>query len=183
MARDDIQLVELFLSQYKDSEGDTYHLAERPGVAERNAPAIEAVAVNERGRRLAVEHTLIQPFEGQKTDDLPFLKGFERLELDKSLRVADRLIEVIPTAFAIPKGQNWESVGQRVYDWFKDARLNFADGESQHTIPNLSFELKVVVQTMDISGTEGVVSVSRILPRTNLSWMSCGQHLLENSQS
>ncbi|MGO9840850.1 MAG: hypothetical protein ACLPZF_06580 [Candidatus Acidiferrales bacterium] len=165
VVRDDIQLVELFLSQYKDSEGNAYHLAETPDVEERSAPAIEAVAVDAHGHRLAVEHTLIQPFEGQKSDDLPFLKGFERLELDRSLRVPDRLIEVIPPAFAIPKGHNWDTVGQRVHDWFKAARLTFADGESQHTIPNLPFELKVVVQTMDIAGTEGVVSVSRLLPK------------------
>lgn len=163
--RDDIRLVELFLSQYKDAAGNVYRLAERPDVAERNAPAIEAVAVDALGHRLAVEHTLIQPFEGQKSDDLPFLRGFERLELDDSLRVPDRLIEVVPPAFAIPKGHNWETVGQRVYDWFTVARLTFADGESRHTIPNLPFELNVLVQTMDISGTEGVVSVSRILPK------------------
>lgn len=123
------------------------------------------MAVGASGHRLAVEHTLIQPFEGQKSDDLPFLKGFERLELDDSLRVPDRLIEVIPPAFAIPKGHNREAVGQRVYDWFQAARLTFADGESEHTIPNLPFELRVVVQTMDIAGTEGVVSVSRLLPK------------------
>lgn len=163
--RDDIQLVRLFLSQFKDSAGNSYQLAERPDMVERNVPAIEAIAVNAHGHRLAVEHTLIQPFEGQKSDDLPFLKGFERLRLDDSLRVPDRLIEVIPRAFAIPKGFEWDAVGQKVYDWFKDARLTFTDGESWHTIPDLPFKLYVLVQTMEITGTEGVVSVSRIFPK------------------
>jgi len=121
--RDDIQLVRLFLSRYQDSAGNSYRLAERPDVVERNAPAIEAVACDAHGHRLAVEHTLIQPFEGQKSDDLPFLKGFERLRLDDSRRVPDRLIEVIPPAFAIPRGFDWDAVGQMVHDWFRDARL------------------------------------------------------------
>jgi hypothetical protein len=163
--RDDIQLVKLFLSRYQDSAGNSYRLAERPDVVERNAPAIEAVACDAHGHRLAVEHTLIQPFEGQKSDDLPFLKAFERLRLDDSLRVPDRLIEVIPPAFAIPKGFDWDAVGKAVHGWFRDARLTFGDGESRHTIPNLPFKLDVLVQTMDIAGTEGVVSVSRLLPR------------------
>ena len=163
--RDDISMVRLFLSRYQDPAGNSYRLAERPDVVERNAPAIEAVAHDAHGHRLAVEHTLIQPFEGQKSDDLPFLKGFERLRLDDSLRVPDRLIEVIPPAFAIPRGFDWDAVGQTVHDWFKGARLTFGDGDSWHTIPNLPFKLEVLVQTMDIAGTEGVVSVSRLLPK------------------
>ncbi len=180
--RDDIQLVKLFLSRYKDSAGNQYHLAERPDVAERNAPAIEAIAVDPHGHRLAIEHTLIQPFEGQKSDDPPFLKGFERIRLDDSLRVPNRLIEVIPPAFAVPKGFDWDEVGQKVYEWFKNARLTFADGESWHRVPTLAFKLDVLVQTMDIPGTEGVVSVSRLLPK-NKSFRSCAQHLERNSPS
>jgi len=153
------------LSLYQDSAGNSYRLAERPDVVERNAPAIEAVACDAHGHRLAVEHTLIQPFDGQKSDDLPFLKGFERLRLDDSLRVPDRLIEVIPPAFAIPRGFDWDTVGRTVHDWFRDARLTFGNGESWHTIPDLPFKLDVLVQTMDIAGTEGVVSVSRLLPK------------------
>ena len=149
--REDIQLVRLFLSLYQDSAGNSYRLAERPDVVERNAPAIEAVACDAHGHRLAVEHTLIQPFDGQKSDDLPFLKGFERLRLDDSLRVPDRLIEVIPPAFAIPRGFDWDTVGRTVHDWFRDARLTFGNGESWHTIPDLPFKLDVLVQTMDIA--------------------------------
>lgn len=162
--RDDIGLVRLFLNGYRDAAGNSYRLAERPDVAERNAPAIEAVAVNSQGRRLAIEHTLVQPFEGQKADDIPFLKGFEGIELDKSLRLPDRLIEVIPPAFAVPKEVDWDEVGRRVYEWFEDARWGFPDGESRQAIPGLAFNLEVVVQTMDIPGTEGGISVSRLLP-------------------
>jgi hypothetical protein len=163
--RDDIQLVNLFLSEYRDSQGHAYHLLERPDTVERKAKAIEGVAIDEDGRLLAIEHTLIQPFAGQKADDIPFVTAFERLRLDESLRVPNRLIDVLPPAFAIPTGVNWEEVGKKVYEWFKDARHTFPDGDSWHTISNVAFELRVLVQTMDIPGTDGVVTVGRILPQ------------------
>jgi hypothetical protein len=90
---------------------------------------------------------------------------FERLRKDESLRLPHRFIDVLAPAFAIPKGVKWEDVGEKVYVWFKGARQGFpGDGESEHAIPNLGFELKVHVQTMEIPGTGGVVVVGRILP-------------------
>jgi len=37
------------------------------------------------------------------------------------------------------------------------------EGEVWHTVPNMGFDLKVLVQTMEISDT-GIVSIGRILP-------------------
>jgi hypothetical protein len=163
--RDDIELVKLFLSQYKDSDGNFFNVTARPDTVERKEKAIEAIAENKHGHRLAVEHTLIQPFEGKMADDVPFTTVFEQLRNDESLRLPNRFIDVLAPTFAIPTGVKWEDVGVKVYEWFKGARQSFpGDGESQYAIPNLGFELKVLVQTMEIPGTDGVVVVGRILP-------------------
>jgi hypothetical protein len=55
-------------------------------VEERKEKAIEAIAVADNGRALAVEHTYIQPFEGQRSEDIPFLKVFEQLRTDPQMR-------------------------------------------------------------------------------------------------
>jgi len=89
--RDDIDLVKLFLSQYKDADGNSYALETRPDVIERNKPAIEAIAAAKNGLRLAIEHTYIQPFERQRSDDRPFLAVFEQLRTDSSFTVPNRL--------------------------------------------------------------------------------------------
>jgi hypothetical protein len=74
-------------------------------------------------------------------------------------------INVLCPALAIPKGVDWRDVAQKVLKWFKEVRRTFAaDGESWYTIPDVGFDLKVRVQTMDIPGTDGVVAVGRILP-------------------
>ncbi len=163
--RDDIELVQMFLSQYKDEGGNSYVLKARPDVEERKAKAVEAIAVAENGRSLAIEHTYIQPFEGQKFDDVPFLTSFEQLRTDESLRIPNRFIDVLVPAFAIPKGVDWKEVAKQVRKWFTELSGNFpSEGETEYLIPGCGFELKVVVQTFDLPETDGVVVLGRILP-------------------
>jgi hypothetical protein len=163
--RDDIELVKMFLSQFKDVEGRSYTLKARPDVEERKEKAIEAIAVADDGHTLAIEHTYIQPFEGQKSDDIPFLKVFEQLRTDSSLKIVNRFIDVLVPAFAIPKGIEWEDVAKKVREWFVDTANTFPlEGETEYFIPGCGFELKVAVQTFEIPETDGVLVVGRILP-------------------
>ena len=164
--RDDIELVKMFLSQYKDEDGNSYALESRPDTTERKEKAIEAIAVAKNGRRLAIEHTLIQPFEVQKADDVPFLNVFGQLETDETLRVPNRLIEVSVPPFAIPKNTDWNDVAEKVGKWFAASRNTFTvDKADWHTVPSVGFELKVRVETIEISDPVGIVSVDRHLPK------------------
>lgn len=163
--RDDIELVKMFLSQFKDEEGRSYALKKRPDVEERKAKAIEAVAVSDDGRTLAIEHTYIQPFEGQKSDDVPFLTVFEQLRKDPSLKIANRFIDVLVPAFAVQKGVDWNDVAKQVRKWFVETAPKFPlEGETKYSIPGCGFELGVVVQTFELPETDGVTVVGRILP-------------------
>jgi hypothetical protein len=83
----------MFLSQFKDDNGRSYALKVRPDVEERKANAVEAIVAADNGRTLVIEHTDIQPFEGQKSDDVPFLTVFEQLQKDPSLKIPNRFIE------------------------------------------------------------------------------------------
>src|SRR5260370_15978840 len=163
--RDDIELVKLFLTYYKDAEGSFYIPTARPDKVERKEKAVEAIAEDKHGHRLAIEHTLIEAFEGQKGDDPRFEAVFERLQKDESLRVPDRFIEVFPPAFSIPTGVDWKDIEQKVYEWFKEAREKFPkQGDSEHDIPGLPFGLKVLVQTMEVPGSHGFIGAGRIRP-------------------
>jgi hypothetical protein len=166
--RDDIELVKMFLSQFRDDIGNSYTLKERPDVLERTAKAVEAIAVADCGRRLAIEHTLIQPYEGQKSDDLPFLTVFQQLRADPSFRVPNRFIDVLVPAFAIPKGIDWSTVAIKVRKWFLESSSSFPhDGEKRYSIPGCGFELSVVVHTFDLPDTDGVTVVGRTLPSSD----------------
>jgi hypothetical protein len=163
--RDDIELVKMFLSQFKDDDGRSYTLKARPDVEDRKAKAVEAIAVAEDGHTLAIEHTYIQPFEGQRSDDIPFLTAFEHLRKDPSLKIPNRFIDVLVPAFAIQKGVDWNDVAKKVRQWFVDTASTFlANGETTYSIPGCGFELNVVVQTFELPETDGVLVVGRILP-------------------
>lgn len=162
----DAKLIELFLKGFGELTGSRQILKERPDQDERKEPAIDAIAEDEQKRTTAIEHTLIQPFDGQKADDQPFNAVFERVREDKSLLVPGRLIEVWSPAFAIPVGVDWNEVGDKVCEWLKITSQSFPiDGECSYKIPDLPFDLSLRVQTMEIPGTPGVISCGRIMPK------------------
>jgi hypothetical protein len=163
--RDDVELVKMFLSQFRDDESRSYRLKARPDVEERNAKAVGALAVADDGHTLAIEHTYIQPFEGQRSDDVPFLAVFEQFRKDPSLKIANRFIDVLVPAFAIPRGVKWDDVPKQVRRWFVITASEFpAEGETEYSIPDCGFELKVTIQTYELPETDGVLVSGRILP-------------------
>jgi hypothetical protein len=163
--RDDIELVKMFLAGFKDENGRTYNLKARPDVAERKEKAIEAIAESEDGRTLAMEHTYIQPFEGERADAVPFQTVFEQLRTDSDLSLPNRFIDVIVPAFSVGKGVDWKQVAQKVREWLLKVRESFPnEGEKWYTIPDVGFKLDVLVQTFDLPGTKGALLASRLLP-------------------
>jgi hypothetical protein len=163
--RRDERLIDLFLRGYRDRNGNSYRLAERPDRVERGRPAIDCIAVNERGDALAIEHTLVEPFEGQRADDQPFLAVFNRLHHSQELAVPNLLIDIFVPVGAIPRGVNWNDTGERVSAWFRETRLRIPVGESDHNIPGLGFDLTLHVDTMEIPETPGGVVIGRLRPR------------------
>jgi hypothetical protein len=166
--REDIQLIELFLRGLNEKEGESYEICERPDQDDRKNRRPDAIAKNRVGSWLAIEHTLLQPFEGQKADDARFNKVSGLLRSDKTLPVPGHRVAVFLPAFSVPTGVNWEHAGQKVTEWFRDVRLTLSDGESEHAIPKLGFDLHVIVHKMDITKwvphTQGMLSVGRVLP-------------------
>jgi hypothetical protein len=163
--RRDERLIEMFLSGYRDRAGQSYQLRERPDRVERERPAIDCIAVNEAGETLAIEHTLVEPFEGQKADDQPFLTVFERLHHSRELTVPNRLIDILVPVGAVPKGIDWDAVGERVFEWFRKARHEIPIGESDYKVSGLGFDLALHIETMEIPHSPGVLLVGRVRPK------------------
>lgn len=166
--RRDERLIDLFLRGYRDRAGNSYRLVERPDRIERDRPAIDCIAESERGDRLAIEHTLVEPFEGQMADDQPFLAVFEPLHHSGELTIPNRLINILVPVGAIPKGMDWKQVRQGVTEWFRGTRLTIPVGESDHKIPRLGFDLTAHVEVMEVPDSPGVLIVGRIRPKDKL---------------
>ncbi len=159
--RRDSKLVELFLRGYNEANCETYRIAEWPDQNQRQIPAVEAVAVNSRGIRLAIEHTLVQPFVGEKDDSQPFLAVFSSLERNSSLTIPDYDITLVVPVGAIPKGIRWEACAEMIREWLRRQENSLPEGVSRHVIPNLPFRLELSVEKIYIPGFEGSVCVMR----------------------
>ena len=86
--------ISLFLSAYENASwADALH--QQPDQIERAKPAVDWIAKRKSdGRTLAIEHTIIEPFVGEKADFASFEAAFLEIQRDKSLLVPGRWIQV-----------------------------------------------------------------------------------------
>ena len=89
------------------------------------------------GKTLAVEHTLLEPFVGEKGDFAQFKQEFPRIAEDESLRAA---------------------MVSAVHQWLKVNRLSLPDGDSQHQCPvpempgDQAFEITLTIKISRLGG-------------------------------
>jgi hypothetical protein len=145
----DKQLIEIFVGGLNRRTGSNYVLLCYPDEQNREGEAVDAIYSDPVIGKVAVEHTLLQMFEGQKRDDVPFNKAFGQFWSDKTLPVPGRRIVVFVHPFSIPKGIDWSLAGQKVGEWFRSVRLTLPDGKSEHTVKGLPLHLHVTIDSMD----------------------------------
>ena len=143
--RADKQLIELFLVGYNRLVGDKYAVQEWPDETERLRPAVDAIAGNARGLTIAIEHSLIQPYFGEKDDTQIFHRVFFPLQTDPSLKFSEYDIELCPKVGAVPKGVDWDEAGKVIRQWVASEAGRFPVGESVQQIRGLPFEINVLV--------------------------------------
>jgi hypothetical protein len=86
------EFVDIFLSAYENGSWKDAHV-ERPEKTQDNA--VEAIATRKSdGRKLAIEHTIVEPFVGEKADVAQFWPAFEKLQEDPSFLVPNRITRV-----------------------------------------------------------------------------------------
>ena len=94
MAKRDIKLVELLVEHLNSRCGTDYTVTALPEEADRTTKAVEAIATNSKGDSIAFEHTLIQPFVGDKADAQRLLKVFAPLATDPDCNLPEYDITV-----------------------------------------------------------------------------------------
>jgi hypothetical protein len=158
-------IIELFLSAY---EHDTWQGASLDWVEEKQNGAVEVVAARTDGISLALEHTLIQPFVGEKFDSEAFMTAFGRIEKNPALVVPERNLEVIVPVHAIPNGYNWDEVGKGLLTWLLVNHAGApAVGVTHHVIQtgskskNRELLLRITLRSGTMEGTAGNCLISR----------------------
>lgn len=70
----DKRLITLFVAEYNLWAGSSYSIVRWPDLETRDQEAVDAVARDDGDRELVIEHTLLQPFTGERADAVPFLE-------------------------------------------------------------------------------------------------------------
>ena len=131
--REDV-FIKLFLSAYEDGSWADAECSQ-PDKIIRSKPAVDWFATRKSDNKtLAIEHTIVEPFVGEKSDLAFFLNAaFLDIESDASLLVPGRWIQVF-----VPVGtlQNQPKTARRaivesVHTWIKANRLFLRDGDSE----------------------------------------------------
>jgi hypothetical protein len=119
MDRDKILIGE-FLCAYNEYYGTTFRVTKYPDKLAGRGKAIDAIAQDDDGLTLAIEHTLIQPIIGEKDDAQRLLTMLAPLEADVSLRAPRKSIAISLAVGAIPKGPDWKEASAKVVAWFRE---------------------------------------------------------------
>jgi hypothetical protein len=157
----DQQLVSYFLSALNRQYGSSYRVVRWPDENNRQTPAVEAVASDASGETVAVEHTLIQPFEGERLDTERFMRVFGKLEGNVDLIKPGYNVDVIVRAGAIPTGLKWEATADRVLKHIQKIIPVRGEGRTDESIEGLPFALSI---TLGVS--------SHDLPEEDHVWVS-----------
>jgi len=144
--------IERFLSAY---ENQTWADARMEWLDEKVDGAVEAIATRSDGKTLAIEHTIIEPFVGEKRDFSFFEAAFLKIEEDKELPVPKRWIRVfIPVGWL--QGQHKrsarEAIVREVHSWLKSNRLLLPDGNSEHRCSVRGKDMSVFTKVVPLSG-------------------------------
>jgi hypothetical protein len=137
-------------------------------VEEKQDGAVEVIATRADGTRLALEHTLIHPFVGEKFDSEVFMRAFGRIEKNPALTLPERHLDVIIPVNAIPKGHNWDDVGQDLLNWLlANHTVAPEEGESSNVVPVAAtskrgpLALPITLRTMHLPGMAGSCLIAR----------------------
>jgi hypothetical protein len=165
----DQQLVLHFLSAFNQHHGTSFKVVRWPDQDNRRTPAVEAVAADDAGTTLAFEHTLIQPFEGGKIDDVHFEEVLVPLENHPGLMKPGHNVNLSVKVGAIPNGVKRDALSIQVRERLAGI-LPTAEGRSIEAIRALDCSLSVLVDVERHDASEqDHVWVSRELPADSLN--------------
>ena len=133
--KDDEVFVKLFLSAYED---DSWADAEIILLDQLIDGTVEALATRKSDRTtLAIEHTLIEPFMGDKRDFAAFKQVFLGIENDATLLVPDHGI-VVYVPVGTLDGQRPAArkvIVEAVHAWIAANRLRLRQGQHEYACP------------------------------------------------
>jgi hypothetical protein len=132
LGKDEQVFIELFVRAY---ENLAWVGSKIDRLDEQIDGAVEALVTRVDGQTMAIEHTLIEPFVGDKGDFAAFERAIrQKIENDKSLAVPDTGITVyVPVGILDgQKPARRDAIVEAIHSWIANSRLYLREGEHRY---------------------------------------------------
>ena len=169
----DKRIVELFVShELSRVRTEPFAVTAWPDQTERTREAVEAVATGGKsGTTIAIEHTLLQDFPGERGDAARLRAAIAPIEEDRAVRLPDADLLIVIAPFTIPDGVDWAAIPTAISAYFTPVVQGLPEGWSRHAVPCAGFTLPLQVERTppNLPGVPGSVFVARAWPGIPLS--------------
>lgn len=165
--REDL-FIKLFVSAYED---DSWADADLCWLDQKKDGAVELLATRRSdGNTLAVEHTLLEPFVGNKRDFAQFEPAFPSIKDDRSLVLPERWTRVFIPVGTLDgqKPAAREALVTAVHAWLRANRLSLPDGDSKYrcSVPEMpgdpTHEITLAIKISRLGhGHSGALQIGR----------------------
>jgi len=165
MSKQDKFVIASWLQLYNRLNGATFKIDKWPD-DDSSKKNIDAVCRDDAGVLLAVEHTLIEPFDGEKKDAARLLETIGGLDNHPDLALPGHPITASLPVGAISTGSDWAQIAEESLNKLKVALPALPEGDSTVPIEGASWNVSLQISKMQV-GTEsnpGAFRVGRVWP-------------------
>lgn len=156
--------IAFWMRLYNRLKGETYTVESWPD-DDSSKKNIDALCRNAAGRTLALEHTLLEPFAGDKADADPFLKTLGSLENHPLLTLAGNMVIISQAVGATPRGVKWTEVPSAILAQLAPVLPNLPEGRNRLTIKGSKWTLDLNVnRSKTLPNNPGKFFTARIYP-------------------
>jgi hypothetical protein len=132
-----------YVVDFHNAATDGCHLITRcPDQQNRTTADIDAYAEDGRGRPLAIEHTKIDSFPGQRRDSAWFQEALGALETDLEGAFPFWLGIEVPYE-NVRAGEDWAAIRSRLRDWLQASAWGMPLGRTTRAIDGVPFAITV----------------------------------------
>jgi hypothetical protein len=152
-SKHDKYVIECWLRLYNCLNGTTFRVHDCPD-RDSSKKNVDAVCRDDAGRSLAIEHTLIQPFDGEKKDTARFMEALAPLENHPDLVLPGYLVMANQTVGAIPTGVDWTQIPEEVLKGLKSILPTLPDGVKKVKIAVSKWSAELQISKMQIGQSD-----------------------------
>ena|SRR5207302_8969700 len=147
MKRDaDKKAIGVWLECYNKLNGTRFQIESYPDELDRISQNIDALCVDSDGRSLGLEHTRVEAFPGEMTDNARFMEVLGKFEKDPALAEIGIQTSASIEVGAVPKGVSWKILGSNLGTFLKRNVLGLGPGSHSLTFVQDSVSIPLIIE-------------------------------------